>query len=325
VSASVGAVAFSGDGSALAAVAGLGTGSCGVIEGTGRYGTLIWSARSVEARSGAEVTLPVQGDVAFDPGGSLVAIGETVWRTATRSRIAALDGIWALSPDGRLALVRRDGKLSVVRVPSGSHVSDLRGAGRSCGATFSPDASRVVTTTRCTDVGYSVALRLWNVVSGERIRWLGRAGGYVAGVSFSKDGRLVLVEFGDRFEGAHAEGVAAFDASSGGLEWSLNGPFSAVADDATLAAGARNDGVVEVIDVKTGLRTGLQTDAVRPLESVSFGPTDGVLVATDSVGDVHVVRCTICTSDDELLAAARAKLAALARFKPEAAPTAGVA
>ena len=134
--------------------------------------------------------LPQAFPIQLDPRGSLLATEGRAWRTATGGRVRSLDGIVELSPDGRLALVRRDSTATVVRVGSGAAVVTLRGFGGfrlpDVSAIFSPDGRRVVTLR-------GEALNLWDTATGESLGRLGRAGDTVEGYSFGEDGRLVLV------------------------------------------------------------------------------------------------------------------------------------
>ena len=178
----------------------------------------------------------------------------------------SLDAIVGLSPDGRLALVRRNWTATIVRVGSEAAVATLRGFGGftlpDVSASFSPDGRRLVTLR-------GDALRLWDAATGEPLGRLGRAGEIVEGHSFSKDGRLVLVTFED-------QRAATFSAADGSPVLSLDGSFAAISPDGTLAAAAGDDGSVTVIDLATELSVAVQTDTAEPLVSASFGPTPGL-------------------------------------------------
>ncbi len=307
--AAVSTAAFSGDGKTAAVSAS--SGGCHQSQNQ-RFWTAVWR---VGGRSQLR-RFPQALGIALDPHGSLIAAGGKAWRTASGARVPSLDGIVGLSPDGRLALARRNWTATIVRVGSGAAVATLRGFGgfspADVSASFSPDARRVVTL-RGGDV-----LRLWDAASGEPLGRLGRAGEIVEGHSFSKDGRLVLVTFEDRR-------AATFSAADGSPVLSLDGSFAAISPDGTLAAAAGDDGSVTVVDLATELRVAVQTDTAEPLVSASFGPTPGLIVAADATGDVHVLRCAICASEGELLARARERLALVSRFQPRRPPTSGVA
>ena len=79
------------------------------------------------------------------------------------------------------------------------------------------------------------------------------------------------------------------------------------------------------MDIAAGTRVLLQTGTGTRLTSVAFGPTTATIVARDARGDVHVVRCEICASDDELLTLARSRLAVLAQIEANRPPVAATA
>ena len=121
--------------------------------------------------------------------------------------------------------------------------------------------------------------------------------------------------------GAHA---AAFDAADGRKLASIPGETAVLSDDGALAIRARDDGAVDVSDVESGLTLPVQTDTARPLTSVAFAPTPGVLVVGDAGGDAHVLRCAICAPDATLLERARGVLELEARVGLVRPPVQGV-
>src|SRR5262249_28365655 len=150
-------------------------------------------------------------------------------------------------------------------------------------------------------------LRLWDTATGEPRGRLIRAE-LVDDVGFSKDGRLVLVRFRNR--------VATFSGADGSPVSSLAGHFAAISPDGALAAAANDDGSLDIVDLATKPRVAVQTGTAEPLDTAAFGPTPGLLVVGDEVGDVHVLRCAICDSESALLARARTKLALVSLFHP---------
>ncbi len=120
--ASVATAAFSGDGRIVAASAAGGGCALGSEQ---RFWTAVWHPGSHTPFR----RLPQADRILLDPSGSLIATDGRAWRTATGERVRSLDGIVGLSPDGRLALTRRHGTATIVRVGSGAAVATLGGLG----------------------------------------------------------------------------------------------------------------------------------------------------------------------------------------------------
>jgi WD40 repeat protein len=301
---SVGSAAFSGDGKIVAAA---GAGSGCVRSPYERFGAAVW-------RLGRRTPLRemwFDGPITLDTQGRLVAVGGGVWRTAGGERLRGLGQVLVLSPRGAVALVFRDGRLQVVETGSDKTVAALRDAGPlvqdvrddfPIDASFSPDGRRLLTNWRNN-------ARLWDATTGEPIALLGRKGEEVDDFAFGDGGRLTLATFPDR--------AAVFSAADGKLLSSVPGPFDGgvVFSNGELAAVPKTDGGIDIVDIATGTRVTLQTDTALPLTTVSFGPTADSLVARDEQGDVHVVSCEICASEDELLTRARSRLAVLSRIE----------
>ena len=77
-----------------------------------------------------------------------------------------------------------------------------------------------------------------------------------------------------------------------------------------------------MIDLATGVRETIQTDTARSLivgeagvDKLWFGSDPSLIVVADELGNVHILRCSICAPDDALLSSARSTLTWLSRFK----------
>ncbi|MGE5688931.1 MAG: TIR domain-containing protein [Pseudomonadota bacterium] len=307
----VGAAVFSGDGTTVAAAA-LPSG-CYQVAGA-EHRAAVW-------RLGRARPLRVfESDprLLLDRNGSVVAVGPRAWRTATRARLTALDGILALSANGRVALVARAPRmLAIVDTASGAVVARLQGADALAAVSrdgltetaLSPDGRRLLTARD--------QVRLWDAGTGEQVALLRSRADEEPRATFGEAGRLVLLTSADR--------AAVFRSSDGSLVRSVEGAFDAISPDGALAVRAEDDGGLTVVDLRTGTRATLQTDTALLLTGVSFGPTPDVLVVADREGDVHVVRCAICASEEELVSRARATLARASRVAPRPPPVAGTA
>jgi WD40 repeat protein len=309
----VGWATFSGDGSTVAAASS--PNGC-VRSADETYGAAVWRLGQRPPRR----EVRSYGPLMLDTNGRLVAVGGGVWRTTGGERLRRLGEVLVLSPGGTVVLVFRGGSLEVVETVSGKTVAVLRDAGPLVreardippDASFSPDGRRLLTS-------WGLNARLWDATNGEPIALLGRRGEEVDEFAFGDGGRLALATFSDR--------AAVFSAADGKLLSSVAGSFDGgvVSSNGALAAVPQTDGAIDVVDIATGTRATLQTDTAVRLTSVSFGPTADVIVARDAEGDVHVVRCEICASDDELLTLARSRLAVLSRIEAKRPPVAAVA
>jgi WD40 repeat protein len=309
----VGWAAFSGDGTTVAAA----SSPSGCVQSADEtHGAAVWQLGGRtplrEVRS--------YGPVMLDTNGRLVAVGGGVWRTTGGERLRGLGEVLALSPSGIVALAVRGGRLEVVETVSRMTVAVLRDAGPLVRATrdlsppdalFRPDGRRLLTS-------WGSNVRLWDATTGEPIALLGRKGEKAQEFAFGSGGRLALATFSDR--------AAVFSAADGKLLSSVDGSFDggAVSSSGALAAVPKSDGAIDVVDLATGTRATLQADTAVRLTSASFGRITNVIVARDAEGDVHVVRCEICASEDELLRLARSRLAVVSRIEATRPPVAEV-
>lgn len=272
--------------------------------------------------------LPADSPVVLDRSGGIVVIGRRAWETTTGKPIPKLDGVVALSPDGHVAVVARGQRTLVVNVRSGL---PIRLQARPALAT---DALHGIAQMRVSDNHQRVlsndygAVQLWDAASGKLIQVLNRQRG-VTSMAFGDRGRLVLLTSTKR--------AAVFQGEDGKLLSSTPGSFGrsvkpahskalilyragGISPDGSIAASARQDGTIVVTDLATETRAAIQTATALPLDTLTFGPTSTLLVARDRARDVQVVHCEICTSEDDLLSRAQARLAVVSRYQPRRPP-----
>ena len=116
-----GELAFDGDGTRVAVSAV--TATCGLLSSTDRFGAAVWRIGGAAKPTPFWPSRYSEGGLALPPDGSLAASGRQAWSTAGGKRLPALDGILALSGDGRVALLVRGRSVGVVEAPSGSRSS----------------------------------------------------------------------------------------------------------------------------------------------------------------------------------------------------------
>jgi WD40 repeat protein len=263
--------------------------------------------------------LPPGSPVALDEGGRLLAAGGALWPTDGGPRVRGLGTVRVLGPDGRRALVDRQGRLEIAATATGEALAALHGADplrrafaeELASGSFSPDGERLL-------VRQDDRAGLWDATSGEPIARLGARGDTVEALAFGDGGRLALATVSTR--------AAVYSSADGKLVRAVEGSFArgAISPDGLLAAVPRGDGSLDVVDLVTGARTTLGTDTAAALTSVLFGPTSDLLVARDEAGDVHVVGCEICAPEEELLALARSRLAEVTRIEASRPPVSAI-
>ena len=297
----VAAAAFSGDGTTVAIASALCT---DFVTNDQRWGTGVWRV----ATRAPVLRLPAASGyrVALDRTGSILAVEDRTWRTATGEQLRGLGGAYAFADDDRRALVARRGRIRIVGVPSGAVLATLDEPSPKAedtspfAAAFSHDGERLVTKRNGT-------VRLWDAESGRRVADLGKA---ATSAAFGAGGRLVLVVYERR--------LASYRASDGSPVVSVartgRQNAAAISPDGKLAAEARDDGSLDLVELQTGDAVRLQTETSESLTTVSFLPGREALVVGDRTGAAHLVRCPVCADDDVLLARARARAERLSRL-----------
>jgi WD40 repeat protein/class 3 adenylate cyclase len=190
-------------------------------------------------------------------------------------------------PDGRLAVHMSDGEVRSFK-GSGIQSNWVLAGGALSDLDHRPDGTLVAT------AGEEGAA-LWDPVSGERVRWLGRANRPAMAAQFSPDGDLVATlgtdgtaRVWDAATGRHRrtirawEGQQAIPVSAEMLSFSPDGSLLAIIHNSLVPEkrGAR------VWDVGTG-KVKLDIPAGFPAHDVAFNP-DGTLLALALVEEVEI-------------------------------------
>lgn len=188
--------------------------------------------------------------------------------------------IHAFSPDSRYAAesVRVGGhdsrKTHVVELATGKQVSAF-GRHAPNSMAISPDGSTLAT-------GHWDVVILWNMLTGEKLGAMSGAGRYVAGLSFSQDGKL-LAAGADAGElqiwdvGSRSK-VASIVIGGGGVSQPASSP-----DGGLVAVGVYGTGTAWLIDVLSGKIIDHQKVSDLGCGSVAFSP-DGRFLITPSTG-----------------------------------------
>jgi WD40 repeat protein len=331
-SAGVLSVAFSPDGSRIAAACGRGT-------------VKVW-----DVVTGREVltfkphAVPIS-QVVFSPDGSRIA---TVSEDGTakvcdaaagrpqrtlKGRAGALNSL-AFSPDGlRIATTEfvadKPGLVQVWQLATGQPALTLRGHTRevTCVA-FSPDGSRIAAG------GRDATVRIWDAMTAREMRTIKGHTGEVASVAFSPDGSRLASAGGrwsQRFLGRVDDGqrladdggeatVEVWDTTTGQQALTLQGHPGiagsvAFSRDGRRIASAGDDGTVRVWDAATGRQALALNGHTAWVTSVAFSP-DGSRLASASLDDT-VRLWDLPRGQDELTLAGQSGVVRSVAFSPD--------
>ncbi len=230
--------------------------------------------------------------VVFSPDGTTLASGSCdgtirIWDVATgayRHELSGLSGLTelAFSPDGRLLASAGEGNIVTLwDVESGreaSRLSDLRWPVYT--VAFSPDGAFLATGGGAPNnrPGSPSELKLWDVATQKVVATLDRHAGAVLAVGFSADGRSLA-------SGGLDETIRLWDVTNARARLTIGGLGNCVQalafspDSRKLAWSGRQDGLVSLRDVATGLELLRFVGHTGLVRGIAFAP-DGTGLAT---------------------------------------------
>jgi dipeptidyl aminopeptidase/acylaminoacyl peptidase len=268
-------VAFSPDGTRLAAGAGDGTirlwdaATGRVLRPLGRHTGDVWA-------------------VAFSPDGRILASASfdgtvKLWEAGTGRLVATLRGhedfvrAVAFSPDGRiLASGSKDHTIILWEVATGKKLRTLRGHTDWLNSlAFSPDGKLLASGSL--DRGFHDTVKLWEVATGRELRTLWGHTKHVWSVAFSPDGQLLA--------SASSDGtVKLWDVSTGEAVRTLRGHEGfvravAFSPDGRLLASGSSDGTVRLWNAANGSERLVLGGLPGEVRSVALSPDGRYLAA----------------------------------------------
>jgi WD40 repeat protein len=254
----------------------------------------------------ASATFSRDGKIAFTDGTDRTL---RVWRTDTGNLIHVVRhfsaGPIAVSPAGRLvAAPTASGAIRIWSAATLRPGRELKRGGPFTAASFSPDGRLIAT------AGEDGLARLWDAPAGTRVRTFHGHTDVVTDVEFSPDGKLLVTSSRDR-------NARIWDVATGKTTELLRGHFGPVFGASfspdghwVVTAGPTTAGLWPV---SNGRLLFYLRGHTEPLTSASFSP-DGTRILTSSRdGTLRTYTCELCGNIADLLTAANARLAALAR------------
>jgi WD40 repeat protein len=208
----------------------------------------------------------------------------------------------AFSPDGGL-LVTADyeGTARLWRLPELTEIAIIRHSDKIISKVdFTTNGDRIITSS------WNGTIGVWESAQGVQLLSLDTDLGAVY--------TFEIFDGGERLIAGGANGnIEIWDINTGRRLAKLQGHTGGIYDialshDMMLAASASNDGTARLWDLQTAQEIADFTVHGGPVWAVSFSP-DGKFIATGSEdGNTHIYECTICASDEELMATARKRL-----------------